>query len=169
MNQNVVSEQSMDFQKRLERAINRGRQAADAEGREAAAAAQSEEDLRNLHGKLRLDLSEHIEQCLRALTVQVAGFQYKSVIGAEGWGARISRDDVVRSGGKRESTYTRFEMVVKPFSDAHIVEITTKGTIRNRETLKRSHYQFLNEADIDSMKNTIDLWVLEFAEEFAKV
>lgn len=169
MNQTTVTEHSMEFQKRLERAINRGRQAADAEGREAAEAAQSEEDLRNLHGKLRLDLSEHIEECLRALTVQVAGFQFKSVVGTDGWGARISRDDVIRASGKRESTYTRFEMVVKPFSDAHIIEITTKGTIRNRETLKRSHYQFLNEADIDSLKNTIDLWVLEFAEEYAKV
>ncbi len=159
----------MDFQKRLERAINRGRQAADAEGAEAAAAAQSEEDLRNLHGKLRLDLSEHVEQVLRAITVQVAGFQFKSVIGAEGWGARISRDDVVRLGAKRETTYSRFEMVVKPFSDAHIVEVATKGTIRNRETLKRNHYQFLNEADIDSLKNTIDLWALEFAEEYAKI
>ncbi|MFK7817993.1 MAG: hypothetical protein AB8G99_04700, partial [Planctomycetaceae bacterium] len=82
---------------------------------------------------------------------------------------RISRDDMVRVGGKRESTYSRFEMVVKPFSDAHIVEIATKGTIRNRETLKRNHYQFLNEADIDSLKNTADLWALEFAEEYAKL
>ncbi len=158
----------MDFQKRLERAINRGKQAADAEGREAAKAAQSEEDLRNLHGKLRLDLSEHIEECLRALTVQIAGFQFKTVVGTDGWGARIARDDRVRVGGKSESSYTRFEMVVRPFSDAQIVEVTAKGTVRNRETIKRSHYQFLNDADIDSLKNTIDLWVLEFAEEYAK-
>ncbi len=159
----------MEFQKRLERAINRGRQAADAEGAEAAAAAQSVEDLRNLHGKLRLDLSDHIEQVFRAITVQVAGFQFKTIVGTEGWGARISRDDRVREGGKPESSYTRFEMVVKPFSDAHIIEVASKGTIRNRETMKRNHYQFLNEADVDSLKNTIDLWALEFAEEFAKL
>ena len=159
----------MDFQKRLQRAINRGRQAADAEGEAAAQAAQSEEDLRNLHGQLRLDLSEHIESCLKSLTQQIAGFQYKTLVGSDGWGARINRDDRLRSAdGKNESFYTRFELVVRPFSDAHIIEVTAKGTIRNRETIKRSHYQFLNEADLDSMKNTVDLWILEFAEEFAK-
>lgn len=160
---------TMDFDKRLERAINRGRKAADAEGKAAAEQAATEEELRNLHGKLRLDLSEHIEECLRTLSRRVAGFQFKTIVGTEGWGARISRDDVVRSDGKRESVYTRFEMVVRPFSDAHICEITTKGTIRNRETLKRSHYQFLTEADVDSLRDTIDLWVLDFAEEYAKV
>lgn len=156
----------MDFDKRLERAINRGRQAADAEGRAAAEAAATEEELRNLHGRLRLDLSEHIEECLRTLTRRVAGFQFKAVVGTEGWGARISRED--RVPGSRDTAYTRFEMVVRPFSDAHIIEITTKGTIRNRETLKRSHYQFLTEADLDSLRDTIDLWVLDFAEEYAK-
>ncbi len=159
----------MDFDKRLERAINRGRQAADAEGQAAAQQAASEEDLRNLHGKLRLDLSDHIEKCLKALSQRIAGFEYKTLVGSDGWGARITRDDVVRNGGKRESVYTRLEVVVRPFSDAHIIEVTTKGTIRNRETLKRSHYQFLTEADLDSLKNTIDMWVLNFAEDYAKV
>ena len=84
-----------------------------------------------------------------------------------GWGARLSRDDLDRQGGKLRNVYTRLEMVIRPYSEAHIVELTAKGTIRNRETLKRAHYQFLAEADVDSFRELIDLWVLEFAEEFA--
>ena len=68
-------------------------------------------------------------------------------------GARGSVGTIrVRVSGKPESAYTRFEMVIKPFSDAHIIEVASKGTIRNRETLKRNHYQFLTEADVDSLQ-----------------
>lgn len=157
----------MDFEKRLERAITRGQRARDEEGRLKAEKAMSEEDLRTLHSKYRLDLSEHIETCLRQLADHFPGFRAESLV-SEGWGAKISRDDL-QLGHRRapESRYSRFEMVVRPYSSAHIIELVAKGTIHNREVLNRRHYQLLAEVDIDSFKELIDLWVLEFAEQFA--
>ena len=60
----------MDFDKRLERAIERGQQARDAKGRELAEKGVSEEDLRNLHSKCRLELCDRIEQLHAAGALQ---------------------------------------------------------------------------------------------------
>jgi hypothetical protein len=55
----------------------------------------------------------------------------------------------------------------KSFSQAHIVELIAKGTIRNKEIISRNHYQFLNKSDIDSYKELIELWILEYAEKYS--
>src|SRR5262245_6202048 len=119
----------MDFEQRLERAIGRGARARQNKGREVADKAVSEEELKNTHSKVRLDLSEHIDACLQKLADYFPGFRFQTVVTDEGWGAKISRDDYkVAPGRDAESRYSRLEMLVRPFSSTHIVEITAKGT-----------------------------------------
>jgi hypothetical protein len=158
----------MDFESRLERAIQRGQLHRDAQGRLQAEKAMSEDELKRLHTKCRLDLSEHIEQCLHKLVDHFPGFRYQTIVGEEGWGARVNRDDLDldRSRSAR-SLYSRLELVIRPFSQAHIVELAAKGTIRNKEVLHRTHFQFLAEVDVDSFNELIDLWVLEYAEQYS--
>jgi hypothetical protein len=157
----------MDFDKRLEKAIDRGCQTRAAEGQKQANDAMSIEDLKNLHSKCRLDLSEHIETCLRQLADHFPGFQFQSVVSEEGWGAKISRDDYVGGRGDVNNLYSRTEMLIRPFSSTHIIELAAKATVRNKEIFNRSHYQFLNQVDVDSFRELIDLWALEYAEQFA--
>jgi hypothetical protein len=158
----------MDFEKRLERAIERGQNTRHEQGRLAAEKALSEDDLRSLHTSCRLELSDHIENCLRQLADRFPGFQYESIVGEEGWGAKITRDDIARSPGRGfQSLYSRLQLVVSPFSDAHIVALTAKGTIRNKETVSRNHFQYLSQVDIESFRELIDLWILEYAEQYA--
>ena len=53
----------MDFEKRLKKAIVRGQQNRDHQAREKAEQAMSEEELKSLHSRCQLDLSDHIEHC----------------------------------------------------------------------------------------------------------
>lgn len=157
----------MDFEKRLEKAIERGQQTRHAKGREEAERALNAEELKSLHTQCRLDLSEHVERCLRKLADRFLGFQFETVVD-NGWGAKITRDDLSAGPGRTaQSLFSRLEMVVRPYSDAHIVELVVKGTIRNKEVLNRSHYQFLSQVDLQSFRELIDLWVLEYAEKYA--
>lgn len=156
----------MDFEQRLERAIVRGRQLRENQGKQAAKQALTEEELRNTHSRCRLDLSEHIETCLRKLADHFPGFRFQSIVGEEGWGARVSRDDFSGRGGG-VNQYSRLEMVIRPYSSAHIVELSAKATVRNKEIFNRSHFQFLDQADIETFCELIDVWVLEFAERYA--
>lgn len=156
-----------DFEERLQRAIDRGRKTRDAEGTAAGEKQATEEDLRNLHSKLRIALSEHIEACLKKLCDHFPGFDYSTVMNEDGWGARITRDDINLVAGANRNLYSRLEMLVKPFSDTHILEIATKGTIRNKESLNRSKFRFLREADEDDLKSMVDALVLEFAENYS--
>jgi hypothetical protein len=158
----------MDFEQRLERAIGRGERARMSKGREDADRAVSEEDFKNLHSRVRLDLSEHIEECLRKLVDYFPGFRFQTVVGEEGWGAKISRDDYKRVTGRDgENRYSRLELVVRPYSAAHIVEIAGKGTVRNKEVFNRNHFQLLTQTDLQSLSELIDLWILEYAEKYA--
>lgn len=155
----------MDFEKRLERAIVRGEQSRDAKARRQADEALTEEELRNLHSRCRLELSERIEACLRKLADHFPGFRFETIVSSDGWGAKVSRDDVELSRGRSSrSQYSRLEMLVLPFSSTHIVELVGKGTIRNKEVFSRRHFQFLSQLDVDSFREQIDLWVLEYAE-----
>ena len=160
----------MDFEKRLERAIQRGERSRANKGREARQNAMNEDELRNIHSQARLDLTEHIEQLLRKLADHFPGFEFKTVIGEEGWGASIRRDDLdlSRKSGSR-SVYSRLELLIRPFNPTHIIELTAKGAIRNKETQNRNHYQFLVDVDQEAFKEVIDMWVLEYAEQYAAV
>lgn len=157
----------MNFEQRLERAIERGRHAKAERGREAAARQLTEEELRHLHSSARLELAEHIDSCLRSVADRFPGFAFATIAGEDGWGAKISRDDVRLGRGAAETVFSRLEMLVRPFSSARIVELVAKGTIRNREVLNRTHFQRLDQMDVSSFTEQIDLWVLEYAERFA--
>ena len=157
----------MNFHERLEKAVERGKRAGNERARAQAEAAMSEEELKRLHSQYRLELSEHIEKCLHEVAYQFPGFRFETVVGDRGWGAAISRDDLSLDGGKRLTFYSRLEMTVRPFSHLHVLELTAKGTIRNKEAYNRSHYHSLTKADGKSFNELIDLWVLEYAELYA--
>lgn len=155
----------MDFEKRLEKAIERGQRRGDAVHAEAAQRALSEEELKRIHGQNRLVLSDHVESCLRKLPNHFPGFRYETILDNRGWGASVRRDDLVIEPSKgRQELFSRLEMVIKPFNSAHILELAAKATIRNKEVFQRSHFQRLSEVDTASFTELIDLWVLEYAE-----
>jgi len=157
----------MDFENRLQKAIDRGqRTRANVKQTEQAKAA-TEEELRDLHSAARLELTEHIEDCLRKLADHFPGFDYETVIDEDGWGSRIRRDDLELNRGTTDRHYSHFEMLVRPYSSRSLLDLAAKGTIRNKEVITRSHFQRLQELDLDSFKNLIDLWVLEFAEAYS--
>lgn len=158
----------MEFEQRLQRAIERGQRTRETEGKEQAAKALTEEELRTLHSKVRLDLSEHVERCLRKLVDYFPGFTFSNLVSEEGWGGKISRDDLDRGAGRQLAHYySHLEMLIRPFTKSHIVELVAKGAIRNKEVLSRSHYQFLAQSDPDAFRDVIDQWVVEYAEKFA--
>ena len=156
-----------DFKQRLEKAVERGRRTSSARAHEAAQQALSEEELKRLHTRYRLDVSEYIERCLEQLPQHFPGFRYETIVGERGWGAGISRDDFVSGGGRRANSFSRLEVYVRPYSALHVIELAAKGTIRNKEVFSRSHYELLSDADVASYKELIDLWVLEYAELYA--
>ena len=72
----------------------------------------------------------------------------------------------LRRGGS-SSLYSRLEMTISPLGSAPLIELVAKATIRNKELFSRTHFQRLEQVDTDSFREMIDLWVLEFAEQFA--
>jgi hypothetical protein len=158
----------MDFDKRLEKAIERGQRMGDAQAKAAQQQALSEEECKRIHSQYRLSLSEHIESCLGRLPDHFPGFRYETVVGDRGWGAAVSRDDVGRGpDGGRRNFFSRLEMTIRPYSTYRVLELTAKGTIRNKEVYNRTHFQRLGEADPKSFTDMIDLWILEYAELYA--
>jgi len=156
-----------EFEKRLSKAIERGEQARDERQRAKASESLSEEEFRRLHNQYRLELSDYIEGCLSQLPNHFPGFTYQTVVGDDGWGAKCSRDDVQLGGGRRDNLFSRLEMLVRPFASYFVLELIAKGTIRNKEVFSRKQFQKLGEADLDSFRELIDLWVLEYAELYA--
>jgi hypothetical protein len=156
---------TLEFQERLQRAVERGQQARDSRSRKAADRALSEEESRTLHSEYRLELSDHIGTCLGQLVDQFPGFQLESIVGEEGWGAVVNRDDIaLAEGGKSTNLYSRMQMLIRPYSEGRIVELVVKATIRNREVFNRARYQMLGQVDLESFAENVDLWVLEYAE-----
>lgn len=163
----VISTGMMDFEQRLQKAIDRGQRTRASMKQSEQARAATEEELRALHSSARLELTEHIEECLRKLADHFPGFDYETVIDEDGWGSRIRRDDLELNRGTTDRHYSHFEMLVRPYSTKSLLDMTAKGTIRNKEVIARSHFQRLQELDVDSFENLIDLWVLEFAEAYS--
>jgi len=154
----------MDFQERLAKAIERGQRLSEQEELALRKRALTEEELRRLHANYRLPLTERIEACLKQLPDHFPGFVYSSLMSDRGWGGVVSRDDV---GAGRVNYFSRLEVVIRPFSGSHVLEVSAKGTIRNKEVYHRTHYQRLTQADPETFANMIDLWVLEYAELYA--
>lgn len=157
-----------DFEKRLEKAIERGQRTSDARIRAEAERALNEQELRRLHTQYRLELSEHIEQGLRRLTNHLLGFRFETVASDRGWGAAVSRDDVgITDRGTRSNFFSRLEMTIRPQTEFNVLELSARATIRNREVFNRTHFERLGEVDLHAFTETIDRWMLEFAEVYA--
>ncbi len=158
---------SNDFSDRLEKAIKRGERLGEERAQAAARQAMTEEELRRLHSQLRLELSEYIEQVVKRLPDHFPGFRFESIVGDRGWGAGVSRNDLRITPKGREEFYSRLEMTIRPYSSYHVVELLARGTIANKEIFNRSQYQKLTETDLGKFRDLIDVWVLEFAEQYA--
>jgi hypothetical protein len=107
---------------------------------------------------------------LRKLADYFPGFDYETLMSADGWGARIRRDDLAPGAAGTKGMvhyYSHVEMLVRPYSSTRIVELVARGAIRNKEVLSRSHFQQLAQVDIDSFREVIDQWILEYAERFS--
>lgn len=154
----------MNFKDRLQRASERGKQARAAQLDEAAAKALSEEECRRLHSQYRLALTDHIETCLGELGDNFPGFRLETIVDETGWGAAVARDDLGLTSGKRGTFFSRFKVVVGPYSTYHVLDISAKGTVRNKEILSRNHYQRLADVDLQSFRELVEQWALEFAE-----
>lgn len=159
----------MDFKERLQRATERGQQNRDAKAQAEAAKALSEEECRRLHSKYRLELTDHIENCMKQLADNFPGFRIAPVADEKGWGSIISRDDFALNAGRRDSLFSRLTMTVAPHNQYHVLSIEARGAIRNKETFTRNHYQLLKDVDLDSFRQLIEHWVLEYAEQYAAV
>ncbi len=158
----------MDFEGRLQRAIQRGQQSKSTAAEERRSAQMSEEECKSLHSKCRLQLSEHIEQCLKQVADAFPGFHYESVVSVDGWGARVSRDDLAGGAGRPlVKRYSRLEMLVKPYTSSRILEMSARGTVRNKEIVSRNHFQFLAEVDLDGFRELINQWILEYVEKYS--
>jgi hypothetical protein len=157
----------MDFRERIQKAAERGKQARESRHYEAAAKALTEEECRRLHLQFRLALTEHIEERLRELAENFPGFQFQTIVDVDGWGAAVGRDDVGVAEGRRRNFYSRLQLVVSPFNKYHVLELIAKGTVRNKESFSRNHYQRLADVDIESFRELAELWILDYAEEFA--
>jgi hypothetical protein len=158
----------MEFEKRLERAISRGENTRTTHQRAQSDRAMTDDQLRSEHSRGRLELSDHIEACLRKLPDYFPGFRFDTIMSEDGWGGRVSRDDIALGPGRSAATqYSRLEILVRPYGSAHILELVGKGTIRNKELFHRSHYQLLTQIDLQSLRGLVDLWVLEYAESYA--
>jgi len=157
----------MNFDERLQKAIQRGQRRSDDKARQAKEQQLSEDELKRLHTRYRLQLSEHIEKCLKTLPAHFPGFDYKTVFGERGWGGSCSRDDIRMTGGRRNNDYSRIEMTIRPYSEYHVVDLSTKGTIRNKEVFSRNHFEKIEDVDDAKFIELIDIWVLEYAELYA--
>lgn len=155
---------SDDLDRRLDAAITRGQRRnqmhKEAERKEQLSA----DELRRLHTSHRLALSEHIEASVNRLANHFPGFRFETLFGEKGWGAACWRDNLDVQGGRRNSLFSRLEMVIRPINDYFVLELKGKGTVANKEIFNRSHFEHLQEVDRESFEQLIDAWVVEYAE-----
>lgn len=154
----------MDFEQRLKNAIEQGKRKQEQAERAQRAKELTEQEIRQRHSELRLQMSEYIEECMQKIPNHVMGFQYETIFGDRGWGAACYRDDFGTSGGRRNNLYSRLELTVRPMSKYPVLEIGAKGTIRNRELFTRNHFEDLDQVDIAHFKELVDVWIIEFVE-----
>ena len=158
----------MDFDKKLENAIQRGQQRntrlKDAEKQKMLSA----EDLRNRHNEYRLDLSEYIEVNLKKMAIHFPGFEYETLYGSKGWGGAIHRNDLDRGDdGRAGSFFSRVELTVKPQNEYNVVNIAGKGMIRDKEMFTWNHFVDLMDASFEEFHQRLDTWMVQYAEQFA--
>lgn len=157
----------MDFDDRLKNAIQRGKNRKARQTADAQAKALSQEELKRLHTQYRLELSDYLETCIARLAHHFPGFQTETLYGEKGWGAACKRDDLLIQAGRRSNNYSRLELTIRPHSSLNVVELTGKGTIRNKEVFNRNYFEKIEDVDVDKFKQLIDAWSIEYAEQYA--
>ncbi len=157
----------MDFEERLREAIARGERRHAAREKDAAAQAMSETEIKQLHTKYRLRLSDHIEQAIHGLMDHFPGFRFETLYGDRGWGAACARDDLRFASGVRREVFSRLEITVRPYTNVQVLELTSRGTVANREVFNRQYFEKVVDADVTEFERLIDAWVLDYAELFA--
>ena len=158
---------SDDFSSRLESAIARGKRRAEIKANQQREQQLSEEELRRLHTSYRLSLSERIEIAIKRVADHFPGFRQESIFGEAGWGSACYRDDLRIKNGRRSNQYSRLEMMIRPYSELHVLDLKGKGTVVNRELFNRSHYINVAEVDSDEFAQLIDAWAIEYAEMYS--
>ncbi len=156
-----------DFKSRLDSAIKRGQQRRDLSASAAKRKELSEEELKRLHTSFRLTLSERIEAKIKSIVDAFPGFREESLFGEVGWGAACYRDDLQIQDGRRSNQYSRFEMVIRPFSDLRVLDLKGKGTVKNGELFNRALFRNIAEVDLEEFESVIDAWTIEYAEQYA--
>jgi hypothetical protein len=156
-----------EFEDRLKKAVARGASRAESLQSAEERKRQEAEELKRLHTKYRLELSDHIEQVIRRLIDMFPGFRHQSVFGDAGWGSACVRDDLVIEKGNRSNKYSRFEIVVRPVNDFNVLDLQAKGTIADRELMSRSLYQPIAQVDMARFQQAVDDWAVAYAELYA--
>ncbi|MCO8122954.1 hypothetical protein NHH03_14495 [Stieleria sp. TO1_6] len=158
---------SDDFKSRFESAIQRGQRRREHSADEAKRKELTEEELRRLHTSFRLSLSERIEAKVKNVIDAFPGFRQEALFGEVGWGTACYRDDLNIQNGRRSNQYSRFEMVIRPYSDLRVLDLKGKGAVKNRELFNRSLFRKIDEVDVSEFEDVIDAWTIEYAEQFA--
>lgn len=156
-----------DFEERLKKAIERGHDRQRDSSLRSQAALMSEEECKRVHQTFQLELSEVIENCVKRLPDYFPGFQYELIYGERGWGAGCRRDDLRLARGVRSELFSRIELMVRPYSTLHVLDLAGRATIRNQEVFNRNYFEKLSEVNLDKFKHLIETWVLEFGELYA--
>ncbi len=156
-----------EFDDLLRGAVERGKQRGIAKTDQVKAAKMSQEEIKRLHSRYRLALSDKIEKCMEALPDHFPGFEIETIFGEKGWGAAAIRDDIITVKGKSNKLYSRFEMTVRPISTYGVLDLAAKGTVHNKELLRRQYFEELNDVDIEKFEGLVTSWTLEFAELYA--
>ncbi len=158
----------MDFEDKLQKAIERGQSRNSASKNAQKKAALTSEDLRNRHNEFRLNLSEHIEAGLKKMANHFPGFDYETIYGTRGWGGAVKRNDIDRGpDGRAGSFFTRVEITVRPQNEFNVVNIAGKGTIRDKEIFSWNYFEEIEHAKQETFETMLDKWILQFAETFA--
>jgi len=158
---------SDDVQERLQSAIQRGEKRGERHEEAARQTQLTEEELKRLHTKYRLSMSEHIERAIEGVAQHFPGFRKETLYGEVGWGAACWRDDLIVDAGKRSNLYSRLEMTIRPPSSYHVLDLKGKGTVANKEHFNRTHFVPLQEVDEDEFMRLIQTWVIDYAEFYA--
>jgi hypothetical protein len=156
-----------EFEDRLKKAVARGASRAESLQSAEERKRQEAEELKRLHTKYRLELSDHIEQVIRRLIDMFPGFRHQSIFGDTGWGSACVRDDLVIEKGNRSNKYSRFEIVVRPVNEFNVLDLQAKGTIADRELMSRSLYQPIAQVDMTRFRQAVDDWAVAYAELYA--
>ncbi len=158
---------SDDFDQRLQSAIQRGEKRGQRHDQIARQAQLTEEEFKRLHTMYRLSLSERIERAIAGVAQHFPGFRQETLYGEVGWGAACWRDDLIVEAGKRTNQYSRLELMIRPPTNYHVLELKGKGTVANKEHFNRLHFVPLQEVDEEDFARLIDTWAIDYAEFYA--